>query len=516
MEVFSDAGYVAGWQILNARTGDEAQAQIEAFDDTWTWSQQSLAAYSSLTQGGAPGKVADALVAMREVVGDNDVLAYLVMMTARLLELRRVLKPTGSLYLHCDPTASHYLKVMLDAVFGPLNFRNEVIWQRTNARTVSGYWGRIHDVLLFYGKTRNINFRAPLVGGNVAKMPHTLITGPDGLKYQTYELTAAELRPRHTVAGSPWRGVDPAKLGRHWANSHSTMDEWDAQGLIHWPKKRGGFPRRRAELPFIIEERKVPVGDVWTDIDRLNQTAKERLGYPTQKPVSLLKRIIEASTNEGDLVLDPFCGCGTAIDAAQRLDRRWIGIDITYLAIDLIENRLRGTYGDEIKNSYKVAGIPQDVYGAEQLFLANKFDFERWAVSLVDGQPNEKQVGDRGVDGVVRFPLDNKDGIGRALVSVKGGKQMNPAMVRDLAGTVQHERAEMGILICMAPTPGMAEAARASGSYEWQLTGRTFPRVQIVTVSDLLAGKRPSMPTPFQPYLQAKRLVDDNQLIFDM
>jgi hypothetical protein len=184
-----------------------------------------------------------------------------------------------------------------------------------------------------------------------------------------------------------------------------------------------------------------------------------------------LERIIAASSNEGDVVLDPFCGCGTTIAAAQALNRRWMGIDVTYLAIDLIRNRLRGLYGDDIEATYHVDGIPADEDSARALFAASPFDFERWAVSLVDGTPNEKQVGDRGIDGVVRFPLDAKGGVGRALVSVKGGKMLNPGMVRDLIGTVQAQRAEMGLLLTLErPTRGMKEAARHSGPLAGQST----------------------------------------------
>jgi SAM-dependent methyltransferase len=258
---------------------------------------------------------------------------------------------------------------------------------------------------------------------------------------------------------------------------------------------------------YLDEMPGVPLQDVWTDIDPINARAIERLGYPTQKPEALLERIITANSNEGDVVLDPFCGCGTAVAVAERLQRRWIGVDVTYLAIDLIRNRLRGLYGDEIEATYIVDGIPADEDSARALFAASPFDFERWAVSLVDGTPNEKQVGDRGVDGVVRFPLDAKGGVGRALVSVKGGKMLNPGMVRDLIGTVQAQRAEMGILITMErPTRGVEEAAQHSGTFTWPVNRQPFPAVQLLTVGDLLSGRQPNMPTPFLPYIQAKRL----------
>lgn len=258
-----------------------------------------------------------------------------------------------------------------------------------------------------------------------------------------------------------------------------------------------------------------PVGDVWTDISPINSQAGERLGYPTQKPLALLERIIQASSNEGDVVLDPFCGCGTAVDAAQQLGRRWLGIDITYLAVDLIDKRLRHRYGEEVAGSFKIEGIPTDEDGARSLFNANPFDFERWAVSLVDGTPNQKQVGDKGIDGVIGFPLDNKGTPGRVLISVKGGRMLNPGMLRDLVGTVESQRAEMGVLITMEkPTAGVVDAARHSGAWTHPSLGRNFPKVQVITVGELLRGLRPEMPQPWLPYIQAQKFIPDHPQLF--
>ena len=274
-------------------------------------------------------------------------------------------------------------------------------------------------------------------------------------------------------------------------------------GLIYWPDKEGGRPEHRR---YLDDMPGVALQDVWSDIDPINAKARERLGYPTQKPMALLERIILASSNEGDVVLDPFCGCGTTVDAAQKLHRRWIGIDITYLSVDLMQKRLIDTYKQVpgFRDSFDVHGIPRDVAGAQAMFDANPFEFERWAVSLVDGQSNEKQVGDKGVDGVVRFPVDKNMNLGRVIVSVKGGKQLNPAMVRDLIGTVEAQRAEMGVLITMhPPTPGMTKAAKGSGTFTDPITNRTYPKVQIITVPEMFKGKRPEMPTPIRPYLKA-------------
>jgi len=495
--------------LFRSRSGAEAQAQIEAFDDTWIWSQESEGLYRELLQGGAPAKVADALAAMRKLLGDNDLLAYLTMMSARLVELHRVLKPTGSLYLHCDPTASHYLKLLLDAVFGPVNFRNEIIWLRAPAKgLMTVRLPTNHDVLLAYQKGPGATWNQEAVFQRYD--PEALdektadkysLRDADGRLYQLTSL----INPN---ADRPHLTYEFLGVTRVWRWTKERMQEAYEAGLVVQPSP-GAVPRLKR---YLDEQRGRPVGDVWTDIAPINARAAERLGYPTQKPEALLERIIMASSNEGDVVLDPFCGCGTTIAAAQRLNRRWIGIDITYLAIDLIRNRLRGTYGDEIESTYVVDGIPADEDSARALFAASPFDFERWAVSLVGGAPNVKKVGDRGGDGVVRFPLDARGGIGRALVSVKGGKMLNPGMVRDLIGTVGSQHAEMGLLTTLErPTKGMEEAARHSGMFTWAVNHQPYPMAQLLTVGDLLGGRRPKMPTPFLPYIQAKRLAAPNE-----
>jgi site-specific DNA-methyltransferase (adenine-specific) len=487
--------------------------------------------------------VADALQAMRGLLGDNDVLAYIVMMGARLVELHRVLKPTGSLYLHCDPTASHYLKVLLDAVFGPQHFRNEIIWRRTGTHGKVRRFGPVHDVILFFTKTDAYKWNYPrklYMAGHVASY---FVKDAKGWRTNYYGNVMTGSGLRGGESGQPWRGFDPTAKGRHWAIPGALVDEVneDLSSLTQHQKLE-----RLYELGYIkivpgqawpIYEHYIDTDDgtaapdLWTyqpytegtvfgsgdgidaDVRWLSPQDSERLGYQTQKPLGLLERIIQASSDPDDLVLDPFCGCGTTVDAAQKLHRRWVGIDITFLAIDLIENRLVGTYGEQVKKTYQVTGIPHDMEGAAALFAANPFDFERWAVSLVDAQPNQKQVGDKGIDGVARFPTDNKSGVGRALVSIKGGKQVNPAMVQELGGALQQHKAEMGIFICMTPpTKGMIEAANKSGTYEWPVTATKYPRLQILTIAELLGGKRPQMPTPFHPYLQARKLVDVNQM----
>jgi site-specific DNA-methyltransferase (adenine-specific) len=282
------------------------------------------------------------------------------------------------------------------------------------------------------------------------------------------------------------------------------MEKLDGEGRIWYPPDKS----KRPQLKRYLDEQAGPVaGNVWTDIPPINSQAAERLGYPTQKPRALLERIIAASSNPGDVVLDPFCGCGTAIDAAHRLGRRWIGIDITYIAIDLIMKRLEHGFGADVASSYTVSGVPHDQAAAQALFARNPFDFQRWAVSLVGAQPNDRQVGDKGVDGIARFPLGPKNQYGRIVVSVKGGKSLNPGMVRDLVGVVATQKAAMGILITQTePTRGMVDAANHAGHYTHPANGEMFPRIQIITTGALLKGQRPRKPATLLPYVAAPRL----------
>lgn len=479
---------------------DDASAQIQAFDDTWHWTPVTDGQYQRYVFADElPMRPADALTAFRTLLGENDAMAYLVNMAPRLVQLHRVLKPTGSLYLHCDPTMSHYLKVMLDAIFGPEMFRNEIIWKRSHAHNSAHRFGANHDVILFFGKTRNPRWNAIYQAYDksyIAK--HYKHVDEAGRRYKRENPTGPGTRNGET--GQPWRGINPTAKGRHWVRPPAELDELDAAGLIYWPPdKPGAWPYIKL---YLDEMPGVPVQDVWTDIDPINMIAKERLGYPTQKPLALLERILTASSNPGDVVLDPFCGCGTTIDAAQGLSRQWIGIDITFIAVDLIEKRLQDRYPG-IAGTYETFGIPRDMAGARALFKRSPFDFERWAVTRIDARPNEKQVGDKGVDGVARFYVDKKTR-GRVLVSVKGGSSVGPQFVRDLLGTVETQKAQMGVLITMAdPTPGMTDAANHGGTYFWPVNERQFPRVQMITVADLLAGKRPDIPTLDAPYATA-------------
>lgn len=451
-----------------------------------------------MVNGGLPTRVADALTAMRTLLGENDALAYLVNMAPRLVELHRLLRPTGSLCLHCDPTMSHYLKVMIDAIFDPRNFRNEITWQRTQSKGLSTKrLSNSHDVILAYTKTDDAAFLAYDEDALDVKTDEKYASRDEtGRRYQLTSLINSDTdRPNLTYE---FLGVT-----RVWRWTRERMEQAYKDGLVVQTSP-GRVPRLKR---YLDEQRGKPIGDVWTDIPPLNSRAAERLGYPTQKPLALLARILAISSKEGDVVLDPFCGCGTTVDAAQRIGRRWIGVDITYIAIDLIEKRLIHTYGPSIKDTHEVSGIPRDLGAAQALFDRNPFDFERWAVSRVGAQPNEKQVGDRGIDGVARFPLGGSD-FARVLVSVKGARSLNPSMVRDLGGTVEAQEATLGVLITQhEPTRGMLDAVHHGGVYTHPATGEQFPRLQVITVAELLAGKRPSMPPTALPYIAALKTV---------
>ena len=383
----------ASYNVLFAeRDGARAASQIRVFEDTWRWDATAARACIEVIEAG--GKVSEAMRAFRTFLGDSDMMAYLAMMAPRLVELRRVLKATGSLYLHCDPTASHYLKMLLDAVFGPEHFLNEIVWKRTSAHSSAKRYGPVHDVLLYYAKTDSY-YWTPQHQSYAPEYIDTFFDqeDPDGRRWKRSDLTGSGIR--HGETGEKWRGIDITAKSRHWAVPPSVLDDLDAKGRIHWPKKPDGMPRLKQypeDLPG------VPLQDVWTDMRPLHNLAAERLHYPTQKPQILLERIIGASSNKADTVLDPFCGCGTTIAAAQHLDRRWIGVDITSLAISLIRNRLADAFGEQAK--YEVIGEPVSLPDAAKLARDDPYQFQWWALGLVGARPAEGKKGaDKGIDG---------------------------------------------------------------------------------------------------------------------
>jgi len=458
---------------------------------------------------------AEMLRAMRSFLKENDMMAYLAMMAVRLIELHRVLKPTGSLYLHCDPTASHYLKILLDAVFGPTNFLNEVIWKRTSAHSAAKRWGDVHDSILFYAKSDSFLWNKIFTEYDASYTERYRNRDERGV-WSDDNLTAPGIR--HGDSGAGWKGYNPTERGNHWKISNiavaqvvgaekvaaltttEKLEVLDQNGFIHWPKT-GGFPRFKRYLG-----KGLPLQDIISDIFPLNSQAQERLGYPTQKPVALLERIIAASSNEGDLVLDPFCGCGTTVHAAQKLNRRWIGIDVTHLAIGLIKRRLSEAFKGV---QFEVVGVPQDVGGATALADADKYEFQKWALSMIDAVPYKggKKGGDGGVDGYVYFKPDGKI-TEKAIVSVKGGQSLTPAMVKDLIVTVDQEKAKMGIFLTLTPpTKGMVAQAATAGFYKTDYG--SFPKIQIVTVEQLFSPSSP-IQMPWQDTSAFKKAKKEN------
>ncbi len=492
----------ASYNILfKSPSGSGADASIEAFDDTWAWGPAASAALMDITQSGNH-TLHVLMQAMKTAIGENAMMAYLAMMAVRLVELHRVLKPTGSLYLHCDPTASHYLKLVLDAVFSPKHYKAEIVWGRTNARGTSGKWPRLHDTIFHYVKSEEAKFKAQKAQSLKGKPPHTLIKRGDGLKYNTLELTGAGVT-KDGESGRPWRGYDPTPLGRHWGYSNKQLDIWASHDLIHFPKD-GGFPRKFDEEPFDLTNRLVTVGDVWVDIDRLNQKSAERLGYPTQKPVALLERIVAASSNPGDVVLDPFCGCGTAVDAAQKLGRQWIGIDVTHLAIGLIEKRLTEGYQGDAQ--WETIGVPADLDSAQRLAIDDPHQFQAWITLKLGGWPwmGGKKGGDKGVDGYFYYVGEGGQ-TETGVISVKAGGNVNPGMVRDLGRVMARDGHKLGLFVCAAlPTKGMTDEAASHGLIETEF-GR-FPALQTFTLAELFQDRRPKLPPLVSPNRRAARV----------
>jgi DNA modification methylase len=477
--------------LFAEQDGTRSAAQIKAFEDTWEWNEISAGAYYEVAESGLA--VSRTLQAFRQILGDSNMLAYLAMITPRLIELHRVLKPTGSIYLHCDPTASHYLKLLMDSVFAPANFHNEIVWKRSHAHNSAKRYGPNHDIILFYVKSGQVlwtNVYQDYDQEYVDK--HYRHIDEHGEHYKHENPTGAGTRNGET--GKPWRGIDPTAKGRHWVISPAGLDDLDAQGKIYWPKKKGAWPYIKVPLKNM---KGIPAQDTWTDIDVINMMAKERLGYPTQKPEALLERIIKASSAEGGVVLDPFCGCGTAISVAERLKRQWIGIDVTHLAITLIRHRLQNQFGPSIKERYSVIGEPVSLPDAEALAAADPYQFQWWALGLVGARPTEQKKGaDKGIDGRLYFHDDPKGKTKQIIFSVKAG-HVSVSHVRDLRGVLDRENAEIGALLSLEPSTQPMRSEAASAGFYQAPSGKRYPKMQILTVGELLEGKEIDYPPEY-------------------
>ena len=482
--------------LFREYSGRQSEAQITAFRDTWRWGPQAELAYHDVVTNG-PARLADLMQSLRGFLGQSNMMAYLSMMAPRMAELHRVLKPNGSIYLHCDPTAGHFIRLMIDVLFGAINFKTQIVWKRTSAhsdtRQGRRQHGRIQDNILFSTKSDEWTWNPVYTpyeqeyidGFYRHSEPET------GRRYRLDNMTG----PGGTERGNPEYEI--MGVTRAWRYSRERMQELIDEGRVV-QSRAGAVPSYKR---YLEEMPGVPIQDIWTDIPPLGPRSAERLGYPTQKPEALLDRIIRASSNEGDLILDPFCGCGTSTVVAERLNRRWIGIDITHLAVSLMRYRLQAWFGNDLR-PYEIIGDPKDLASAQALATESEHDgryqFQFWALGLIDALPvsGERRRGaDRGIDGNINFFDDNSGRAKRIIIQVKSGN-VGVADIRDLRGTLERERAQIALFITLnPPTRPMQEEATAAGFYEPEhFPDHRFPRVQILTIEELLSGVEPQYP----------------------
>lgn len=500
--------------LYKTMTGKPVPEQVEAFCDTWEMDAQKEEIARSMPmlmrEHGVDDYYADFwrlwLNALRTT--RPHLLAYLTFMVQRLLHMKSILRPTGSIYLHCDPAASHYIKVMMDGIFGHENFRNEIIWKRTGAHGRAKRWGPIHDTILFYTAGSKYTWNRVFEEYDKDYLANFYKAKDGRGQYQAISLSGPGTRTGSS--GQPWKDVDPTLSGRHWElppdralpawfeapsgyaqmDCQARLDVLDSAGLIYWPK-RGKVPRFKRYASVAGGN---PVQDIITDIGPLSAHSGERMGYPTQKPVALLDRIIRASSNKGDRIFDPFCGCGTTIYAAQEAEREWIGCDIAILSIKMVREKLTEKYRLVEEKDYTVKGIPTSVEGAQEMFNKDPSTFQNWFVERVGGFPMQRKSADRGIDGRIYF--ETKDGLREMVIQVKGGKHVRPTDIRDLRGVLEREpNAELaGYLSITPPTKAMLSEAAEAGTYEYH--GVHYPRIQFLTTQDVLGDKREfHMPT---------------------
>ena len=474
--------------IFSESDGSSSQAQIQAFEDTWHWGDTIEEVYYDLINS-APQQLVETIKSFRGFLTETNLMAYLVMMAVRLVELHRVLKPAGSFYLHCDPTASHYLKIILDQIFGVENFRNEIVWARTNAHNMNArYYSKIHDLLLFYTKGDGYTWNKQYTEYSEAQLSRYK-SDEDGRLYTGRDLTMSTVQENRNFE---WRGTQPPPH-RSWGATFEQLEKWHAEGRILL--KQDGTPRLDGLKVYLDELPGKQVASIWSDIPRIGNTSKERLGYPTQKPLALLERIITTSSNKGNVILDAFAGCGTTIESAALLNRKWIGIDITHLAIALLKYRLTDTFGENVK--YEIIGEPRDEASAKALANQDRYQFQWWALSLIRARPyqGKKKGPDEGVDGVIYYqdvePDNPKKSLTRKIVvQVKSGK-VSVKDIRELESVVKNQEAVIGVFITLnPPTQPMLKGAATAGRFQWlHIKHKTYPQIQIRTIQELLNGR---------------------------
>lgn len=501
-------------QIYN-NIGKEDAAQAQAFIDTWTWDDNAnigLAEIQSNYNGVFTEQSIDLITGLEKVLKKGALLAYLVSMTLRIAEIHRVLKPTGSFYFHCDPTASHYLKLVIDAIFCVRggDYVNEITWKRTTAHNDAKRYGMNVDIIFFYTKGVSYTWNPQYIIHSETYLKRFKKQDENGRLWTDDNLTAKGL----SGGGYEYEYKGAKSL---WRVPENTMKKLDAEGKLHFTKT-GGIRLKR----YLDELKGVSLQCLWDDISPINSQAAERLDYPTQKPEALLERIIKASSNEGDIVLDAYCGCGTTVAVAQKLKRQWIGIDITYQSIALILKRLEDQDTGALDNLV-ISGVPKDFEAA--IALAKRKDdrtrkeFEKWVVLTYSRNRaiiNEKKGGDGGIDGIVYVVDKNEQGDienKKALFSVKSNEKLTPAVVRELFGTVEREKAACGILLTLYPMPNLVKNCKQYGNYQNNFTGNLYPKIQVVCVEEILNGKFMDLPNPREVLKKAEQHADQLGLL---
>lgn len=488
--------------LFKEASGENSAAQIQAFSDFWHWDIEARRAYEFLITEAPNEDISNLTEALFIFLGKNDMLAYLVMMGTRLIELHRVLKSSGSIFLHCDTTASHYLKLMMDSIFDAKNFRNEIIWKRSHPKGLAfSRFARNHDTIFIYAKNaRQVKFKMVYKDYDPEKRKKQYRNKDEnGRLYQlTSLLNPNKNRPNLTYE---FKGHT-----RVWRWTKERMNEEDARGRIIVPRGGKGIPRYKR---YLDEQEGVPIGDFWEDIGYVK--GRERMGYPTQKPLDLLERIIESASDEGDLVLDPFCGCGTAIVASEKMKRNWIGIDITYLAINLVKGRLRDTFPT---SSFEIEGEPKDLGAAHEL-AQDPYQFQWWALSLIGARPVGSSISsprkgrkgaDEGVDGWLRFVNGPEGHAEKVVVQVKGG-HVGVKDIRELRDVVSRQQAAIGLFITLKePTRNMIAEVKATDPYLSPRWNREYPKIQIITIRELLEGLKPELPPKINMFQEAPRI----------
>lgn len=511
-------------QIYN-NIGKEDKAQAQAFVDTWTWdeiAERGNAEIQSNYNQVFTKQSIYLIQGLEKVLGKSSLFSYLVSMTLRIAEIFRVLKPTGSFYLHCDPTASHYLKIILDSIFCSQggDYINDIIWKRTNNPKGSQFkakkYGVYTDNIFFYVKSSKYLFNLDLAKNQLnenelkKKYPYK---DDNGNYYSAPILRSKSMGGRPSLVYE-YKGFTPDFFG--WRMTKENLIKLDIKGDLGWSSNNKPFRKLRPE-----NDKGDPISNLWDDINRLYES-KEALSYPTQKPEALLARIINASSLENDVVFDAYCGCGTTVAVAQKLNRKWIGIDITYQSISLILKRLEDKYGIDVLDSIELHGFPKDFESAKA--LAEKKDdrirkeFEKWAVLTFSRNKaiiNEKKGGDGGIDGV-SFILD-KDENGtheskEVLFSVKSNKVLTPSVIRDLNGTIEREGAVMGYLITLYKMDNLVKEAKQYGNYVNTLFGKTYQKINVITIDEILSGKLMDLPISLEVLKKATFESQDNQI----